>query len=115
VYATFMVIHSLKWMRNADLSATVLKQIAAQPIKPEPNTFFVLRYSSKDKDIRMSDALGLGWGFGRALQVLYSSPTVNGTILQEGGACPECEKPPVINLIYSLDSQKAPRVTVVRD
>jgi hypothetical protein len=121
VYATVMVIHSLKWMRNADVSAMVLNQIAAQSIKPEPNTFFVLRYSGKDKDIRMSDALGLGWGFGCALKLLYSSPTVNGTILQdgqegqEGAACPECEKPHVINLTYSLDSRKAPRVTVVRD
>jgi hypothetical protein len=115
VYATFMVIHSLKWMRNADVSAMVLNQIAALPIKPEPNTFFVLRYSGKDKDIRMADALGLGWGFGSALQLLYSSPTVNGTILQEGGACPECEKSPVINLTCTLDSQKMPHVTVVRD
>jgi hypothetical protein len=113
LYAALTAQRSLRWMRNADVSATVLNQIAALPIKPKPNAFLVLRYSDKDKDRRLIE--GLGWGFGSALQVLYSSPTLDGKLLQEGAACPECEKQPVINLIYTLDSQQTPRVTIGQD
>src|SRR5262249_53177637 len=48
LYSLLTVVHSLKWMRMAEINNFVLNQIAGRAIKPQPNTLFILTYSEAD-------------------------------------------------------------------
>jgi 4-amino-4-deoxy-L-arabinose transferase-like glycosyltransferase len=110
LYAGMIPGHGLRWMRMGNVSAMVLNQITTQLVKPEPNTFFVMTYTERDKKLILSDALG--WGFGFALRVLYDDQSLDGEIRKQGGPCLHCDRSPLIHFIYTLDNNGLPQVTI---
>ncbi|MGH9769974.1 MAG: hypothetical protein ACREAB_21320 [Blastocatellia bacterium] len=113
VYSLLTVIHSLRWMRMAEVNTLVLTQIAEQGIKPQPNTLFILTYSKADNARGFPD--GMSHGFSCALRMLYANPTLNGLIARQGASDHTSPQGPVIRLAYTRGSDGAPRVFINSD
>jgi hypothetical protein len=108
ILGVLTVIHCLKWMRMAEVNTSVLNQIAAQQVKAEPGSSFILTYSEVDKAHGFPDSFGLG--FPDALRVLYSNPGLNGSIVHDGDQYTIDLKLPVTYFSYSLDKNGEPQV-----
>jgi len=111
LYILFTVVHSLRWMRMAEINTFVLNQIVERGIKPQPNTSFILTYSEEDKVNGFPDSLA--HGFSCALRVLYADPTLNGSIGRQGESCPVSLQSPVIRLDYI--NGDAPQLVISAD
>src|SRR5262245_21291802 len=108
IFGILTVIHSLKWMRMAEVNTSVLNQIAAQQMKAEPGTSFVLTYSEADKAHGFPDSFGLG--FPDALRVLYANPELNGKIVRYGDVYTIDLRFPVTHFTYTLSNAGEPQI-----
>jgi len=79
IYCCLTVGQSLRWMKMAEVNTSVLQQIATQCTKPEPNSVVILSYFDIDLENRFPESMA--WGFSSALRLLYSNPTLSGTII----------------------------------
>ena len=111
LYSLLTVVHSLKWMRMAEINNFVLKRIAGRVIKPQPNTSFILTYSEADNVNGFPDSLA--HGFSCALRMLYADPTLNGSIGRQGESRPVSLQSSVIRLAYINGG--APRLVISSD
>jgi hypothetical protein len=112
IYSLFTVVHSLKWMRMAEINNFVLNRIAGRVIKPQPNTSFILTYSEADNVNGFPDSLA--HGFSCALRMLYADPTLNGSIGRQGESRPVSLQSSVIRLAY-INGGGAPRLVISSD
>jgi hypothetical protein len=112
LYSLFTVVHSLKWMRMAEINNFVLNRIAVQVIKPQPNTSFILTYYEADNVNGFPDSLA--HGFSCALRMLYADPTLNGSIGRKGESRPVSLQSSVIRLAY-INGGGAPRLVISSD
>jgi len=108
IFGILTVIHSLKWMRMAEVNTSVLNQIAAQQMKAEPGMSFVLTFSEVDKAHGFPDSFGLG--FPDALRVLYANPDLNGKIVRHGDLYTIDLRFPVTHFTYSLSNDGEPQI-----
>jgi len=113
VYGLLTVIHSLRWMRMAEINTLLLNQIAEKKIKPQPNALFILTYSEADNIRGFPD--GMSHGFSCALRLLYADSTLNGLIARQGELLNPYYQAPVIQLSYTLGSDGAPRLVIITD
>jgi hypothetical protein len=111
IYSLLTVVHSLKWMRMAEINNFVLNRIAGRVIKPKPNTSFILTYSEADNVNGFPDSLA--HGFSCALRMLYADPTLNGSIGRQGEPRPVSLQSSVIRLAYINGG--APRLVISSD
>jgi len=112
LYSLLTVVHSLKWMRMAEINTFVLNQIAGRGIKPQPNTLFILTYSEADNVNGFPDSLA--HGFSCALRMLYADPTLSGSIGRQGESRPVSLQSSVIRLAY-INGGGAPRLVISSD
>jgi hypothetical protein len=112
LYSLLTVVHSLKWMRMAEINNFVLKRIAGRVIKPQPNTSFILTYSEADNVNGFPDSLA--HGFSCALRMLYADPTLNGSIGRQGESRPVSLQSSVIHVAY-INGGGAPRLVISSD
>lgn len=112
LYSRLTVVHSLRWMRMAEINTFVLNQIAGRGIRPQPNTLFILTYSEADNVNGFPDSLA--HGFSCALRMLYADPTLNGSIGRQGESRPVSLQSPVIRLAY-INGGGAPRLVISSD
>jgi hypothetical protein len=110
LYSLLTVVHSLRWMRMAEINTFALNQIARQTPKPRPNTWFILTYSEADSVRGFPD--GLAHGFTCALRMLYANPTLNGSITRRTEARDMNLQAPVIRVAYIHDGDGAPRLVI---
>jgi hypothetical protein len=113
LYSLLTVVHSLKWIRMAEINTFVLNRIAKQVINPQPNTLFVLTYSEVDSVHKFPD--GLAPGFSCALRMIYANPTLNGLIERQSESRHMNFQAPVIRLTYLLSHDGAPQLVVSSD
>ena len=111
LYSLLTVVHSLKWMRMAEINNFVLNRIAGRVIKPQPNTLFILTYFESDEVNGFPDSLA--HGFSCALRMLYADPTLNGSIGRQGESRPVSLQSSVIRLAYINGG--APRLVISSD
>lgn len=106
IYCGLTVGQNLKWMKMAEINTRILRQIAAQYARPEPNSLFILSYSEIDQENRFPESMA--WGFSSALRLMYSDPTLSGEIIQNG----ELEAPnsAAIHLVYQRNRCGEPEV-----
>jgi hypothetical protein len=112
LYSLLTVVHSLKWMRMAEINNFVLNRIAGRVIKPQPNTLFILTYFESDEVNGFPDSLA--HGFSCALRMLYADPTLNGSIGRQGESRPVSLQSSVIRLAY-ISGGGAPRLVISSD
>jgi hypothetical protein len=112
-YSLFTVVHSLRWMRMAEINTFVLNQIAKREIKPRSNTLFVLTYSEADKVHGFPDSLA--HGFSCALRMLYADSTLNGSIARQAELRNTSLHLPVIRLAYVHSGDGASRLVISPD
>jgi hypothetical protein len=108
LYSLFTVVHSLRWMRMAEINTFVLNQTAERVIRPEPNTLFILTYSEADNVNGFPDSLTNG--FSCALRVLYADTTLSGSIGRQGESRYMDGQSAVIHLDYIHSGDGAPRL-----
>jgi hypothetical protein len=113
LYSLFTVVHSLRWMRMAEINTFVLNQTAERVIRPEPNTLFILTYSEADNVNGFPDSLA--YGFSCALRVLYADPTLSGSIGRQGESRCTNGQLAVICLAYIHSGDGAPRLVIGSD
>jgi hypothetical protein len=113
LYSLFTVVHSLRWMRMAEINTFVLNQTAERVIRPQPNTLFILTYSEADNVNGFPDSLA--HGFSCALRVLYADPTLSGSIGSQGESRYTNGKSAVIRLAYIHSGDGAPRLVIGSD
>jgi hypothetical protein len=113
LYSLFTVVHSLRWMRMAEINTFVLNQTAERVIKPQPNTLFTLTYSEADNVNGFPDSLA--HGFSCALRVLYADPTLSGSIGRQGESRYTNGQSAVIRLAYVHSGDGAPRLVIGSD
>lgn len=113
LYSLFTVIHSLRWMRMAEINTFVLNQTAERVIRPEPNTLFILTYSEADNANGFPDSLTQG--FSCALRVLYADPTLSGSIGHQGESRYMDDQSAVIRMAYTHSGDGAPRLVIGSD
>jgi hypothetical protein len=102
IYGIFTVGHSLRWMKMAEVNTNVLRQIVAQHPKLPPNPVVTLTYSEIDLENRFPEAMA--WGFSDALRLLYSDPTVSGSIIHKTG--PYSSKSSEIHFLYRRKNEE---------
>ena len=113
LYSLFTVVHSLRWMRMAEINTFVLNQTAERVIRPQPNTLFILTYSEADNVNGFPDSLA--HGFSCALRVLYADPTLSGSIGRQGESRYTDGQSSVIRLVYMHSGDGAPRLVIGSD
>ncbi|HZF40558.1 MAG TPA: hypothetical protein VE715_17180 [Blastocatellia bacterium] len=113
LYSLLTVVHSLRWMRMAEINTFVLNQIVERRIKPQPNTLFILTYSEADSVHGFPDSLA--HGFSCALRMLYADPTLNGSISRQAELLQANLRAPVIRLAYIHGGDGAPRLVITSD
>jgi hypothetical protein len=113
LYSLLTVVHSLKWMRMAEINTFVLNQTAERVIKPQPNTLFILTYSEADNVNGFPDSLA--HGFSCALRMLYADPTLSGSIGRQGESRHTDPQSAVIRLAYIHSGGGAPRLVIGSD
>ena len=113
LYSLLTVVHSLKWMRMAEINTFVLNQTAERIIKPQPNTLFILTYSEADNVNGFPDSLA--HGFSCALRVLYADPTLSGSIGRQGESRYTDRQSAVIRLAYTHSGDGEPRLVIGSD
>jgi hypothetical protein len=106
IYSILTVGHSLRWMKMAEVNTAVLHQIVTQHAKLEPNTVVILTYSEIDVENRVPESMA--WGFSHALRILYSDPTVGGSIIHSGE--PYFNKSSEIHFVYQRGYSGKPEV-----
>jgi hypothetical protein len=99
IYCCLTMGQSLRWMKMAEVNTRVLQQIATQCVKPEPNSAVILSYSEVDRVNRFPESMA--WGFSSALRLLYSDPTVSGTIVHTSE--PDTNSSSEIHFVYQRD------------
>ena len=113
LYSLFTVVHSLRWMRMAEINTFVLNQTAERVIRPKPNTLFLLTYSEADNVNGFPDSLAQG--FSCALRLLYADPTLSGLIGRQGESRYTDHQSAVIRLTYIHRGDGAPQLFIGSD
>jgi hypothetical protein len=106
IYGFLTVGHSLRWMKMAEVNTAVLHQIVTQHAKLEPNTVVILTYSEVDRENRVPESMA--WGFSHALRILYSDPTISGSIIHSGEPC--FDRSSEIRFVYQRGYNGEPEV-----
>jgi hypothetical protein len=113
LYSLFTVVHSLRWMRMAEINTFVLNRTAERVTKPQPNTLFILTYSEADNVNGFPDSLA--HGFSCALRVLYADPTLSGTIGRHRESRYTDRQSAVIRLAYIHNRDGEPQLVIGSD
>lgn len=103
-----MVGQSWKWRTMAKTNSSILRQLAQQDPRPEPNTHIILRYAQRDARHRFPDGFGT-WSFPYALKLLYDEPGLRADIALEGITVESVSGSTVVNYLYVADEQ-SPKV-----
>lgn len=82
VLAGFTVGQSMKWKTMAETSTIVLKSIHEQYPEIDQGAYLVLNYQENDSTNLFPDCFA-SWGFPLALQLLYSDPDADGSIVRD--------------------------------
>jgi hypothetical protein len=90
---------------EAKTTTVVLNQISDRVIRPEPNTYFVLRYTATDRANRFPSGFAT-WSFPAALRLHYSDPSLNGTIVLADALDTPPAGSPRVNLLYTSEPGK---------
>lgn len=86
VYTIFTYGTGKRWVIMAKTNTAVLSQIHAQQPQCGANTVIILNYSEIDRKNRFPE--GLAWGFPYALRLMYSDPTLDGSLIKNGEPLP---------------------------
>jgi hypothetical protein len=113
-FTIFMVGQSQRWMTEAKTTTVVLNQISEQVTRPEPNTYFVLKYTAPDRANRFPNGFAT-WAFPAALRLHYADPSLNGTIVLADASDTPPAGSPRINLLYTSEPGKIKVVKVAED
>jgi hypothetical protein len=113
-FTIFIIGQSQRWITMAKTTTVVLNQISAQVTRPEPNTYFVLRYTTEDHANRFPSGFA-EWAFPAALRLQYADPSLNGTIVLADALDTPPAGSPRINLLYTSEPGKIKIVKVSED
>jgi hypothetical protein len=113
-FTIFMVGQSQRWIITAKTTTEVLNQISAQVARPQPNTYFLLRYAQKDREHRFPGGFET-WSFPSALRLHYGDPTLDGKIVLTGALDTPPAGSPTVNLLYTSEPGKIKIVKLNQD
>lgn len=101
VYIAFGYGTGRRWVTMAKTNTAVLGQIHAQQPQCSAHTLIVLDYPEIDRRHRFPE--GLAWGFPYALRLMYSDPTLDGSLIRNGEPRPSADKDSLV--CFSYDSR----------
>lgn len=99
LFVALTVKSSLKWIRLAEVNASVLKQIKTQQPTIPSYTFVRLSHTEADLKNRFPEGFG-DWCFPYALRVIYGDRTLDGAIVREGHLTSEKNQPTEVRFSY---------------
>jgi hypothetical protein len=101
-FTIFMVGQSQRWIMMAKTTTEVLSQISVQVPRPQPNTYFVLKYTEVDRKNRFPNGFAT-WSFPSALRLNYGDATLDGMIVLADDSFTPPSGSPVVNLVYTTE------------
>lgn len=104
-FTVFIIGQSQRWIKLAKTTTEVLNQISAEVPKPQPNTYFVLRYNERDAKHGFPDGFAT-WAFPSALRVHYADPSLDGTIVLGGATHTAPAGSPEVSFLYTTEQDR---------
>lgn len=101
-FTIFIVGQSQRWIITGKTTTEVLDQISAHVARPQPNTYFSLRYGQNDRVHKFPGGFE-NWSFPSALRLHYGDPSLDGKILLADAEDTPPAGSPRVNLLYTTE------------